>query len=964
MKVNKTATILALIVLSSGSLFAQNTFKIKGKATKVATVNILEQSKTTIDKEKAPVFKAPNKEWKNPEWEVGDKVIYLDNKKAVINTPSRSRTSSPAPETTFLGILDSQNSIPPDVMGVAGPDHVMTTLNTKVRIHDKAGNTIMTTTLSSFWTSMPNSGDTFDPKIVYDPYNNRWIFVTPSHPSGSLSKIFIGVSQTSDPTGDWNMYYINTDPTNITWFDFPTIGFNKKWIVVSGNQFGNDYYRTIFVINKQEAYDGVENLTYTRFATTEGFTIAPAVTYDTVLEQIYLISSASGNSNGYGYIKKFKIDGPVDNPAFEYEGSIGVPDTWDTWAGYYGNFLPQKGSSALINSVDSRIGNVIYRNGKLWAVHHIFVPANNPQRAAVQWWELDTTGTVLQRGRIEDTTNLYSFAFPTIAVNKFEDILIGHDIFSTQQYASAGYSFRGNYEEPGTIRTYYQYKDGLDTYNKTFGHERNRWGDYSGTCLDPVDQTDFWTVQEYAETPANTWSTYWAYIKTTYPPIAEFESKNTLIPTGESIDFKDLSLGIPSQWEWNFEGGNPSTSADQNPAQIKFEEDGTYNIQMIASNELGTDTILKESYITASSTILPEIHFSADCRSVCTGSAVYFIDSTLYMPRSWEWQFTPATVTFLEGTDEYSQNPVVAFNEPGNYSVTLSATNLNGLSTETVFDFISSGGYVPYFHENFDNGFGEQFWEVDSPENEPVWAINESTGWYSNTSAVIDFTEYTTYGKRARLITPPFNLEGMSNAVLEFKHAYATRYDGATDSLIVLISDDCGATWTRLTGYGEDGSGNFATHKLYNGEDLWVPNPDLDWCGQSYGSGCNSINLNGWVGKSNVRIAFESVNSFGNPLYIDNVTISQFVGVKESTNYNSVVVYPNPASDHLTIDFGLNSSYDRLVISNQLGQKVFSKNINEANSVIKLNTAEWPKGVYFVRLESNSKSTAKKVVIY
>jgi hypothetical protein len=167
-----------------------------------------------------------------------------------------------------------------------------------------------------------------------------------------------------------------------------------------------------------------------------------------------------------------------------------------------------------------------------------------------------------------------------------------------------------------------------------------------------------------------------------------------------------------------------------------------------------------------------------------------------------------------------------------------------------------------------------------------------------------------------------------------------------------------------LTGYGEDGSGNFATYGLYNGEDLWIPNPDLDWCGQSYGSGCNSISLNSWVGKSDIRIAFESFNSFGNPLYVDNVTISQFVGVKESTNDNSVVVYPNPASDHLTIDFGLNSSYDRLVISNQLGQKVFSKSINEANSVINLNTAEWPKGVYFVRLESNSKSTVKKVVIY
>jgi hypothetical protein len=43
---------------------------------------------------------------------------------------------------------------------------------------------------------------------------------------------------------------------------------------------------------------------------------------------------------------------------------------------------------------------------------------------------------------------------------------------------------------------------------------------------------------------------------------------------------------------------------------------------------------------------------------------------------------------------------------------------------------------------------------------------------------------------------------------------------------------------------------------------------------------------------------------------------------------------------------------------------MFSKNINEANSVIKLNTAEWPKGVYFVRLEGNSKSASNKIILY
>jgi PKD repeat protein len=961
----KFSTLLLAAVLFGGStlITAQNTHKVKGKAPKVATVNVLEQSKTAVEKPDAPLFKVPNKEWEERDWDVGEKIIYLDNKKAVINTPSRNRALSPAPDTTFLGIIDNQSSIPPDVMGVAGDDYVMTTLNTQVRVHDKTGAPVMTTGLSSFWASMPDHDRTFDPKITYDPYNHRWIFVTPSHPSLALSKLYIGVSQTSDPTGDWNMYYVNTDPTDITWFDFPTVGFNKKWIVVSGNQFGGDYYRTVFVFNRQEAYEGAEELSYTRFATTQGFTICPAVTYDTTLEQIYLISAASGNSNGYGYIKKFIIDGPVDNPDFRYEGSIGVPDPWNTWAGNSGNFLPQKGSSALLNSVDSRIVNVVYRNGKLWTTHHIFLPAGNPKRCAVQWWELDTTGVIIERGRIDDTSNNYSFAFPSIAVNKFEDIMIGHGVFSENQYASAGYSFRGNYEDTGTIRTYYQYKDGLAPYNKSFGSGRNRWGDYSATCIDPVDQTDFWVIQEYAEQPSSTWSTYWASIRTTYPPEADFVSENTLIPTGESIDFTDLTKGIPSGWEWSFEGGTPDVSNLQNPEQIKFDTDGSYDIRLIASNELGTDTIVKENYITASSTILPDVRFGANRVAVCVGNPVHLIDSSLYMPHSWEWQFTPSTVTFVEGTDAFSQNPVVVFNESGLYTVTLSATNLNGTSSETKFDFITAGGFVPYFHENFENGLDNQYWETDNPDNRLTWEVSETGGYYSDRAAFMDFTEYIYYGERDRLISPPFNLEGMSNAVLEFKHAYATRFDGATDSLIVLLSDDCGTTWERMAAYGDDGTGSFATAAKYDGDDLWIPQVNTDWCGLGYGSDCYSINLNNYTGKSNVLVAFESFNSFGNPLYIDDVTISQFVGIEKKPENDSFTIYPNPATGHLTIEMNRDHAFSGLVISNQLGQTVYMQH-NLKDNVINLSTEGWTKGVYFVRLEGNTGTKTRKVVVY
>ena len=52
-------------------------------------------------------------------------------------------------------------------------------------------------------------------------------------------------------------------------------------------------------------------------------------------------------------------------------------------------------------------------------------------------------------------------------------------------------------------------KAGENPYFKDFGSGRNRWGDYSATCVDPVDDLTLWSIQEYASSPANDWGTWW-----------------------------------------------------------------------------------------------------------------------------------------------------------------------------------------------------------------------------------------------------------------------------------------------------------------------------------------------------------------------------------------------------------------------------------------------------------------------
>jgi hypothetical protein len=307
---------------------------------------------------------------------------------------------SPAPSDSFAALPDNGRAIPPDTHGAVGPNHLMVTLNSEVRIQDRAGNTVSTVPLDGtggFWDSL-DSPNVFDPKVLYDPFANRWMFTAAADARLASSSVLIGVSQTTDPTGMWNLYRIDADADDTRWADFPSMGFNKDWIVVQVNMYlADDTFSgaDIYVFDKANLYAGGAGL-FTLLQDTSEATQVPAVTYDNSLATLYLVAARTRTR-----LRVSQITGAVGSEILTL--GVAFPTSPDAWRFKLPkNSAPQLGSATGITTNDDRIQNVIYRNNALWAAHTIFLPFNNATRSAVQWWQFSPTGTVLQRGRVDD----------------------------------------------------------------------------------------------------------------------------------------------------------------------------------------------------------------------------------------------------------------------------------------------------------------------------------------------------------------------------------------------------------------------------------------------------------------------------------------------------------------------------------------------------------------------------------
>lgn len=299
----------------------------------------------------------------------------------------------------------------------------------------------------------------------------------------------------------------------------------------------------------------------------------------------------------------------------------------------------------------------------------------------------------------------------------------------------------------------------------------------------------------------------------------------------------------------------------------------------------------------------PQAAIAATVRNACIDDEIKLLDVSTGLPTSWNWIIQPSTFVFVNGTNAQSKNPEVQFTAEGSYNVSLHVTNSLGADIANMNDFIIIGGVDSYFEDDFESlNFMEGSWMIENPDNNVTWGMHAVSGNGGVVAAGINFRNYYAIGQRDRLISKPFDFTNFASVNFNFEHAYAQNADITqySDSLIVLVSTDCGENWMRIASLGENGSGNFATHPPT--AEAFFPEVAEDWCGNGWGSPCNSFDLSFLAGQSNVRFAFETVSFYGNPILIDNVVVSQYLDTPEKAEVSAFSVYPNPSEGMVRIE--------------------------------------------------------------
>ncbi len=463
--------------------------------------------------------------------------------------PALVLSTMPTPTLTFNAMDYTTNGAghPPDTNGDVGAIYYMEAVNTSIGIYTKTTGAKATAfTYNSFWSgagtgtacdtggNLNGPSNQGDPIVLYDTIRQRWIFMDFAWKTADLQNgpyyYCFGVSQTSDPLGNYWRYAIRADDDGSPYLpDYPKGGVWPDGLYFSSNMFDcqnsacsiapyQNARAYVFNLEKMEA--GLVLTTtdvQAKDTSSSYFTLMPSNVRGTLPAANTPNYFVTEDQVGYFWdVFKFHVDftTPVSST---FTGPTQVSQAVYVAAA---SAVPEPSPG---NNSDSLADRMMFLNQyrkisgaeSLW-VQHTTGTASASTPTGIQWAQINVTGgtintTPVQQQIFNNSADGLNRFMGSLAVDGSGNVALG--------YTASSSTISPDIRYVGRLVT--------DTLNQLPQAERTllpgvtrsvqtgtcgpstciRWGDYSAMTVDPVDDCTFWYSNMYFPVQGGNWVT-------------------------------------------------------------------------------------------------------------------------------------------------------------------------------------------------------------------------------------------------------------------------------------------------------------------------------------------------------------------------------------------------------------------------------------------------------------------------
>lgn len=401
-------------------------------------------------------------------------------------------------------------------------------------------------------------------------------------------------------------------------------------------------------------------------------------------------------------------------------------------------------------------------------------------------------------------------------------------------------------------------------------------------------------------------------------PIADFNSKSVLTCLDGEIQFNDISDNHPTSWKWIFEKNNRNDTSYHKFPIMKYENEGKYDVSMIATNAIGSDTITKYEYINVIDG--PKAGFTYQFIDEHT---VQF-NNTSSNANKYYWKF---------GDDGISLgvNPKHKYVSGGKYLVELRATrdtcNTHNYFTDTIEIAVPLKASIYYNKNKICPGDSIYFQSASTQYDSVKWEFQGGHISISNESRInitypapgqfdVKFIAFSQYGSDT--LVKPAEISVIGKPEPDFE------YINSSDTVFFFNSTISGQSYLWNFGDSLSSSSLNPTHiYMHSGEYI--------------------------VGLYAKNQCFEDS--------IEKKVIVEIVGTKDFEE-EELLVFPNPSKGIFNISFSENFIPVYFEIFDVSGKKVMDKIKSEifSEGTYNVNLSKLPNGIYKLKISDGNKN--------